>query len=427
MYTIRKTISILIIMKSITILIAHVSILLLLSFISLSHETISTNNNNTNTGLTIDLHHLVFNPTSPQYNPSLSHSQRVAIALTRSSFNRRLLLASSSQATPTITNPEGVYYLNYFIGNPRVPLSGILDTGSDLLWTSCNSKVKPITLLKCADTRCQSLPARTCKGNTMRCTYSATYGDQSYSNGTLFTGTIAFSGAGGPQIDNAVFGCGTKNSDSEGVVGLGGGPVSLVRQFGAKKLSVCLAAFGAGTSKLQLGGNIAGGKGAVVVPLVMDSKKPTFYKVSVNTITVGNKKLNLGGNMVIDTGTTKTMFPEPFYTNFLKAVNALFDNKNGKMTPVPTDVASDLCYSVAPSNFNGITVEFVNKAQVQVLTWKPENLFLQLRQNLWCLAAGTSTIQDSIYGSAALTNFNVGLDLDHNTATFQPQTCGGGK
>ncbi|KAL3622368.1 hypothetical protein CASFOL_033779 [Castilleja foliolosa] len=411
-------------LKSITILIAHVSLLLILSFISLS-ETTSTNNNNinNNTGLTIDLHHLLFTPTSPQYNPSLSHSQRVAIALTRSSFNRRLL-ASSSQATLTITNPSGTYYVNYFIGNSRVPTSGILDTASDLIWTPCNSKVKPLTLLKCGDSRCKSYPETTCKGDTMSsCTYSTTYGDKSSSKGTLFTGTIAFSGTGGPQIDNAVFGCASEKTG--GVVGLGGGAVSLVRQFRAEKLGFCLASFNKGTSKLYLGDNAvaAGGiKGTIVIPLIKDNSKPTFYKVWVNTITIGKTPLNLNGKMLIDTGTTKTMFPKYFYNNFRKAVIALVNN-NKKIVRAPDGLDSDLCYSEAPK-FNGITVEFGNKAQ---LTWKPENMFLQFDKKLWCFVAGISTIEDSITGSASLTNFFVGLDLQKNTATFQPKDCGGTK
>lgn len=272
-------------------------------------------------GFTVDLIHRD-SPQSPSYDPSLSQYQRLANALQRS-FDRvrrfNSIAASTGSPQPDITNAAGEYFMSYSIGTPPVASLGIADTGSDVTWTQCqpcikcfNQKLpifKPNTSstykkIPCNNPQCTSLKEASCSKTQNNCLYSERYGDGSSSDGELATDTITLASSDGKTVSapNVVFGCGFKNSivfagGESGIVGLGAGKVSMVRQLGPLaqgKFSYCLVSLSAQSrsSKLNFGANAAvAGSGAVSTPLGLTGNDP-FYYLTLEGINVGNQRLN---------------------------------------------------------------------------------------------------------------------------------------
>ncbi|KAI3444896.1 hypothetical protein Pfo_001561 [Paulownia fortunei] len=438
-----------IILKSI--FIAYVA---LISLVSMSR--CDTLTEASTTGFTVDLMHRD-SPQSPSYDPSLSPSQRLVNALQRS-FNRiqRFNVSRSTQSPESdIINSSGEYLMQYSVGTPPVSSLGIADTGSDLTWTQCQPCLKcfkqnlPIFTpnssstyrkIPCNASLCNSLPDTFCSRTRKNCLYSETYGDGSFTQGELSTDTITLASTGGKSVSvpNIIFGCGFRNGGifaggESGIVGLGGGKASLVRQLGPLvqgKFSYCLVSLSddSNSSKLNFGANgEVSGRGVVSTPLVQ--KNPdTFYYLTLEGISVGNQRLEFydplsadfrnrrEGNIIIDSGTTLTMLPFNFYAKLKKALQSSI-----KLKPIkdPQGVL-DLCYfSRKDVQIPDVNVHFKG-ADVKL---KQDNIFVRTSEVSLCLAA--QPVQNlAIYGNLAQVNFLVGYDLEKRTVSFKPTDCG---
>ncbi|KAG8391369.1 hypothetical protein BUALT_Bualt01G0180600 [Buddleja alternifolia] len=432
-----------------SILIAYISLVSILSIFKFPSTEAST------TGFTIDLIHRD-SPQSPSYDSSLTPSQRLAKALRRS-FTRihRFQAKKGSQQSPEpdVINASGEYFLKYSIGTPPVPSLGVADTGSDVTWTQCQPCIKcfkqelpffrpnassTYKRIPCNSPSCRTLPDTTCSKTRKNCLYSASYGDGSFTYGEVATDTITLGSTRGKMVSfpNIVVGCGFKNGilfdgGESGIVGLGGGKASLVRQLGSiaqGKFSYCLLSLSdnSNSSKLKFGANaVVSGKGVVSTPLV--SKKPeTFYYLTLIGISVGKQRLefnylgdskaNQEGNIIIDSGTTLTLLPSNLYGNLLKVLKSAIKLKQ---IPDPSGVL-DLCYfSLKDIHIPDVTVHFKG-ADVKL---KAENVFVRVSETAVCLAV--QAMQDiAIYGNIAQVNFLVGYDLEKRTVSFKPTDCG---
>ncbi|KAK6119281.1 hypothetical protein DH2020_046969 [Rehmannia glutinosa] len=437
-----------IILKSI--FIAFVALIFLVSLSRCDLLTKSSTN-----GFTTDLIHRD-SPQSPSYDPSLSHSQRLVNAIRRSfnRFQRFNVKRATKSPEPDIINSGGEYLIKYSIGTPQVPSLGIADTGSDIIWTQCQPCLKcfkqnlPLfnpkssstyRAIPCNTTKC-SLQETTCSKTRKNCLYYEGYGDGSFTEGLLSTDTFTLASTGGNRVSlpNIIFGCGFKNGGifdggESGIVGLGGGKASLVRQLGPLaqgKFSYCLVPSldnKSNSSKLNFGDNArVSGRGVVSTPLV--SKKPdTFYYVTLLGISVGNQKLEFydkyssldfvqEGNIIVDSGTTLTLLPTNFYA---KLKNALQSSIKLKQTNDPQGVL-DLCFLTEKDiDIPKITVHFKGAN----VNWKQENVFVRTSEFSLCLAA--QPVQDlAIFGNLAQTNFLVGFDLEKRLVSFKAADCG---
>ncbi|CAI0422875.1 unnamed protein product [Linum tenue] len=260
--------------------------------------------------------------------------------------------------------------MNISLGTPPFPIVAIADTGSDLIWTQC----KPCT-------NCYKQNAAVFSPNS-----SSTYK------------TVAF-----PKM---VIGCGHDNAGTfspkgSGIVGLGGGSVSLVTQLGPHiggKFSYCLvpsSAAAEATSTLSFGQSaVVSGNGVATTPLIPDPSQPTFYVVQLEAVSVGSKKIPFhgstvgetsSGNIIVDSGTTLTLVPTDFFTQLSSAVESQVTGSN--KTTDPQGYLS-LCYV----------------------------------DTVACLAFyGNDDV--SIYGNVAQQNFRVGYDLQKHTLSFKPTDC----
>ncbi|KAK6162765.1 hypothetical protein DH2020_002606 [Rehmannia glutinosa] len=330
------------------------------------------------TGLTIDLIHRDHSPQSPYYDPSLSPTQRNVNAIRRSINRNHHLNDSHFAQSPEsdIIQSGGDYFIKYSIGTPPVPSIGSLDTANVV--------------------------------------------------------TLSSSGGTSASIPNFIFGCGYRNKityrvGESGIVGLGGGKISLARQLGplAKgRFSYCFVSrFGGNSnklSKLNFGDNaVVKGRDVAVTPLAR--KKPdAFYFVTLLEISVGNKRFYSSfqqGNMIIDSGTTLTRLPNDLYYQVKKELQSQVKLKQIK----DPEGVLDLCFF---ARGDVQTPEIVFHFEFAEVYLKQENMFLRTTKDSLCFAAMPAGKSRGFFGSVAQINFLVGFDLEREVVYFKPTDCG---
>ncbi|XP_043692904.1 aspartic proteinase CDR1-like [Telopea speciosissima] len=319
-------------------------------------------------------------------------------------------------SSQVVTDNNGSYLMKMSFGTPPVERFAIADTGSDLIWIQCKPcekcyKQKPPLFdpnksstyrnLSCKSKECDLIAGegRVCAPGTNDCKYSYYYGDGSSTKGFLASETFRLGSTSGRSVDlpNKIFGCGHNeggssfNDRESGLVGLGGGPLSLISQLKSSiggKFSYCLVPFEKEnvTSKLNFGSEVViSGDDVVSTPLVI--KDPaTFYYVTLEAISVGNKRLAYmnsskavadEGNIILDYGTTLTYIEFDFNRNLESEVKKLIHGE----TFVDTEY-SHLCYKPGTDVNVSVIVHF-SEADVKL---KPLNTFFRRSEEAVCFA-----------------------------------------
>ncbi|CAA7022952.1 unnamed protein product [Microthlaspi erraticum] len=427
----------------------------LFSLCLLSSLFLSNANAHAKLGFTADLIHRD-SPKSPFYNPMETSFQRTRNAIHRSS-NRVFHFSGKDDASTDppqseITSNGGEYLMNVSLGTPPFPIMAIADTGSDLLWTQCKpcedcyAQVDPLFDPKasstykdvsCSSSQCTALENQaSCSTNDNTCTYSMSYGDQSFTKGNVAADTLTLGSTNNRpvQLKNIVIGCGhndagTFNKKGSGIVGLGGGSISLVSQLGDSidgKFSYCLVPLASKTdltSKINFGTNaVVSGTGVVSTPLITKSQA-TFYYLTLESISVGSKNVKFPstdsgsseGNIIIDSGTTLTILPTAFYSE-LEAVVASSIGAERKDDP---QNGLGLCYSATTDLKVPVITMHFDGADVKL---DSSNSFVQISEDLVCFSfRGSEDL--AIYGNLAQMNFLVGYDTVSKKVSFKPADC----
>ncbi|XP_074314671.1 aspartic proteinase CDR1-like [Silene latifolia] len=366
--------------------------------------------------------------------------------------------SSESDIQTQVNGTRGAYVIELSFGTPPVSQIGIIDTGSDLIWTQCQpckecykqnvtifdpSKSSTYKTHSCKSRACYALGISQYYCSTEEvCNYYYRYGDRSQTSGDLATETITFnsdnSRSKGTSLANISFGCGHYNSglfnySGSGVVGLGGGPLSLVSQLGSSikgKFSYCLIPLskeGNFSGKISFGinGQVTG-EGVISTPLIK-SYPSTFYHLTLNGVTVGKTKIpfnrngrTTAGNIVIDSGTTVTFLPRDMYSGLSSALEEVIqgekvEDKSGYF---------QLCYKSSNGgddlNIPNVTANFDGGD----LVLKPSNTFVEVSEGVVCLAFLPSTPPIiPIFGNVAQMDFWVGYDLEGGHVSFKPTDC----
>ncbi|XP_058193597.1 aspartic proteinase CDR1-like [Rhododendron vialii] len=416
-------------------------------------------------GFTVDLIHRD-SPQSPFYDPSISKSDRLANAIRRS-FSRVARFNELSRYTPNndIQSPlfpsGGEYLMKLSIGTPPLKTTLLADTGGDLSWTQCRPCVKCFKQnstifdpkkswtykeLPCGSQPCKALRKSTCKGagknGTARiCEYRYGYADKSYTIGDVATDTFTFGSSSGRPVSvgKIVFGCGhnnggTYNAATTGVIGLGGGSLSLVRQLGDSiggKFSYCLVTnvddkF---TSKISFGDKaVVSGPGVVSTPFVFKGKF-NYYYLTLESIIVGNKRLGYEtkmppdtrsgsvsgeGNIIIDSGTVLTFLPSRIFANLESHLGKVIKEQPMKD---PGGVFK-LCYRDDNiDHYPSLTFKFKG-AEVEL----PALITFFQVGKLLCLAMAP-TDDVAVFGNLSQENFLIGYDLVKKQISFKPTNC----
>ncbi|KAG4987394.1 hypothetical protein JHK84_029986 [Glycine max] len=251
-----------------------------------------------------------------------------------------------------VTSNNGDYLMKLTLGTPPVDVYGLVDTDSDL---ECNSFF---------DHSCSPEKA---------CDYVYAYADDSATKGMLAKEIATFSSTDGkPIVESIIFGCGHNNTgvfneNDMGLIGLGGGPLSLVSQmgnlYGSKRFSQCLVPFHAdphtsGTISLGEASDVSG-EGVVTTPLVSEE------------------------------GTPETYLPQEFYDRLVEELKVQI---NLPPIHVDPDLGTQLCYK-SETNLEGpiLTAHFEG-ADVKLL---PLQTFIPPKDGVFCFAMTGTT--DGLY------------------------------
>ncbi|KAJ1694274.1 hypothetical protein LUZ63_010972 [Rhynchospora breviuscula] len=342
-------------------------------------------------GFSVELiHH--DHPRSPSYNPTLSPSDRIQAEIQRSNARAALLRTyfshfhngtsttkypyPSTYSLPygTITaNAENNYFMSIRLGTPIKEIITVADTGSDLIWVGCEP---------------------------------------------LFVG-----------FPGVAFGCthntnGTSERMTAGIVGLGGGPLSLVSQLGSSighRFSYCLVPITLTkvmTSRLSFGSDAIISGGDVQTTNMVDNARPNLYLVTLHGITVG-KNNSLGpiksSDMLVESGSTLISLPSTILESLVEVL------KQSISLPQVEDNEFPLCFNEsARSDF--VYPDITLQLGTATVTLKPYNTFLMKNNHVRCLAMKPS-IFVPILGNIAQQNFHVGFDLASWKISFAAADC----
>ncbi|MED6218097.1 hypothetical protein PIB30_023812 [Stylosanthes scabra] len=323
---------------------------------------------------------------------------------------------ASGPITRVITN-NGDFLMKLSLGSPPVEIYGLIDTGSDLVWTQC---------IPCNDCYKQNNPMFEPQRSK---TYSSIPCDSKES-------TFSSTNGDSTVVEDIVFGCGHKNTgtfneNDMGIIGFGGGPLSLVSQVGAKyggrRFSQCLVPFHAdpnssGTISFGEASDVSGG-GVVTTPLV-SAEGQTPYLVTLQGITVGDKFVPFDcstevskGNIMIDSGTPTTYLPQALYDQLVEELKV-----KSNLRPIldDPDLGTQLCYR-SETNLEGpiLTAHF-DGADVQLM---PIQTFISPKDGVFCFAMAGANDGVYIFGNFAQANILIGFDLDKRTVSFKPADC----
>ena len=393
-------------------------------------------------------------PRSPFYNPSETKYQRLQKAFHRSILRGNhfsAMTVSPNEIQSDVIPGRYEYLMNISLGTPPVPMLGVADTGSDLIWREClpcdgcYQQAEPLfdpgtsetyKTLACDNEFCQDLGQLGSCSNDNTCIYNYVYGTgQSSNSGYISSDTLTIgSDQGEPaSFPGIAFGCAHRTDGRfpekhVGIIGLGGGPLSLVKQLDSRvggQFSYCLVPISSdstASSKINFGRNGAvSGSGTVSTPLFKGSIE-TFYYLKLEGMSVGSTRVEFNGfsageegNIIIDSGTTLTFLPPDFYS---EVESTLATAIGGQPTSDPTGNYG-LCYSsISNLQIPILTVHFTG-ADVQ---FPPLNTFIQAYEDLFCFSMIPSRSL-FIFGNLAQMNFLVGYDLNNNMLSFKPTDC----
>ena len=406
-------------------------------------------------GFSLDLIHRESSPLSPFYNPSATHSQRLKNAILRSNSRLRHIQSKCSNRSRSpgsvesyIRYDSGEYLMKLVIGTPPVETLGIADTGSDLTWIQCKPCKKcfqhknPLfdlrasssyKTLKCTSKQCKAIQdfPTPCTREHNKCQYRVAYGDGSYSNGHLATETLTF---GKTSIKKVAFGCGHDNqgifsNSTSGIIGLGGGPLSLITQLNETiqgKFSYCLVSILKNeSSTISFGKQAEASRSKAVSTPLFPTPAQTYYYLYLEKVIIGNKSFEVPseepgehiqtGNMVLDSGTTLTYLPGG---KFYDGIFSTLKESMGVETIDDPDGNFKFCYKTN-SDIKVPLVAFQFKdATIKI---PQSSAFVEVDVGMTCFTAVPSGM--SIFGNIMQENFLISFDLQKNMVSFQATDC----
>ncbi|WJX30988.1 hypothetical protein P8452_19471 [Trifolium repens] len=345
---------------------------------------------------------------SPIYCPSETKFQRVYNAVHRS-INR------------------GNHFAKQFSLNTNKPVSTLTPDSCKGLWIYANSYKN----IQCSSTTCTHAEDIhiSCSKVGDVCEYSIAYDDDgaTTSQGNLSTETLTLDSTSGSNVSfhNIVIGCGHNNrlfysGPNSGIIGMGNGPMSLIRQLGSSignKFSYCLIPFYSDnghsnySNKLNFGdAAIVSGEGVVSTPIVQqDGPGKGYYYVTLEAISVGNKRIEYEGykvegtnastrSIIIDSGTPITLLPEEFYNRLCYKSNT-------------TTLEQSNIFPIITAHFSGADVKL-----------NYNSTFVPFEEGTMCFSFLPRQSR-VIFGSFSQHNLLVGYDLQKNIMSFKPTDC----
>ncbi|CAO2145830.1 unnamed protein product [Urochloa humidicola] len=333
--------------------------------------------------------------------------------------------------------PAGHYYVTMNIGDPAKPYYLDVDTGSDLTWLQCNApcqscnkvphplyKPVPKKLIPCADPLCTALHSGLGSSNKCpspkQCDYIVKYTDSASSQGVLITDNFSLPLSKPSNIrPSLAFGCGydqqvgkngAQPAETDGMLGLGRGSVSLLSQLkqqGITKnvLGHCLSTNGGGF--LFFGDDIVPKSRVTWVPMARTTFG-NYYSPGSGTLSFDRRSLGVKPmEVVFDSGSTYTYFTAQPYQ---AVVSALKGDLSKSLKQVP-DPELPLCWKGQKAfksvfdvkkEFKSLFLNF-GTGKNSVMEIPPENYLIVTKTGNVCLGI--------LDGTTAKLSFNIVGDI----------------
>ncbi|KAF8389543.1 hypothetical protein HHK36_024058 [Tetracentron sinense] len=353
-----------------------------------------------------------------------------------------------SEVVSGMEQGSGEYFVRIGVGSPPRNQYMVIDSGSDIVWVQC----EPCNLcyrqsdpvfnpadsasfagVACSSTVCDRLENAGCHAG--HCRYEVSYGDGSYTKGTLALETISF---GGTVVRDVAIGCGHRNRGmfvgAAGLLGLGGGSMSFVGQLGGQTggaFSYCLVSRGTASYGSLIFGRATMPVGAAWVPLLRNPRAPSFYYVGLSGLGVGGLRVPVSedvfrlseegnGGVVMDTGTAVTRLPSVAY-------EALRDSFIAGTLGLPRASGVsifDTCYDLFGFEMVRVpTVSFYFSGG-PILTLPARNFLIPVDEvGTFCFAFAPSPADLSIIGNIQQEGIQISFDGANGFAGFGPNTC----
>ncbi|PON84633.1 Aspartic peptidase [Trema orientale] len=444
-------------------------------------------------GFTLKLIHRD-SPESPLYQANLAQLQRtrklILQSLARSTYQSHEHPSNSTQHFINVLRSKVDYQLGSIfmaqvgIGSFRAswpnsssPISYFLhvDTGSSLIWTQCEEckargnncfyQKQPIF----PDLRSSSYTKLPCNVHPLCyprrcvkrfCSYHYEYEDGSSSEGYLASETFSFDSSTSIQkeiVQNMVFGCGFNQQNMKnygdqgniaGILGLGWGPRSLVKQLGSRaggRFSYCLQRVDGNHQRntfLRFGSDIPSRSGLQTTDLLQYGSEEAYF-VNLVDISIAGSRLHIPsdhfirrgsrGGTIFDSGTSYTIIIESAYNILEQALVNHFSKFVG-LTRIRVPRFFSLCYKRSIgrgfSNLPNITFHIGDANLVA----QPEVAFsvdkAQDGKEFFCLAMAShslfqSNMDDPVtaIGAYQQINHRIIYDVTRKKLQFRPEDC----
>ena len=371
-----------------------------------------------------------------------AHKSRQRLSILAARLLDAAASGSGSAQTPLqMDGSGGAYDMTFSMGSPPQKLSALADTGSDLIWAKCGAckrcapqgspsyypnKSSSFSKMPCSSGLCRTLESQslaTCSAGAM-CDYKYPYGLASdphhYTQGYMASETFTL---GGDAVPGIGFGCTTMSEggygSGSGLVGLGRGKLSLVRQLKVGAFSYCLTSDPSKSSPLLFGGAGAlTGPGVQSTPLL---KTSTYYTVNLTSISIGAATTPGTGRhgIIFDSGTTLTFLAEPVYT--LAKVALLSQAAN--LTRVPGTDGYEVCFQTPGSGSGAVFPSMVLHFDGGDMALRTENYFRAVDDSVSCWIVQSSPSHRSIVGNIIQMDYHIRYDLDKSVLSFQAANC----
>ncbi|KAJ1257114.1 hypothetical protein BS78_K208300 [Paspalum vaginatum] len=413
----------------------------------------------------VDAEKLLSRPELIQRAMQRSKARAAALSVVRNRGSARFSGESEQQAPGGIAvRPSGdlEYIVDLAIGTPPQPVSALLDTGSDLIWTQCAPCASCLTQpdplfapgesasyepVRCAGQLCSDILHHGCQ-RPDTCTYRYNYGDGTMTMGVYATERFTFTSSYGNRLTVPLgFGCGSLNvgslNNGSGIVGFGRNPLSLVSQLAVRRFSYCLTPYASGRKSTLMFGSLYDGvyddaTGPVqTTPLIQSRQNPTFYYVQLTGLTVGARRLRIpdsafalrpdgSGGVIVDSGTALTLLPAAVLGEVVRSfrLQLRLPFANGSS---PDD---GVCFLVPAawrrsSSTSQVPVpRMVFHFQGADLDLPRRNYVLDdHRRGRLCLLLADSGDEGSTIGNLVQQDMRVLYDLEAETLSFAPAQC----
>ncbi|KAF8652275.1 hypothetical protein HU200_062857 [Digitaria exilis] len=367
-------------------------------------------------------------------------------------FAARELASTDATISAPTRNDGPEYLMNLSIGTPPVAFPAIIDTGSNVIMAQCAPcggfdtapLYNPSSSSTFSDRPCDSsLRVGFCDAADGGAANDTTPGcpctrNQTYAEGwaffTMAMETFAFGSTSGDDqevpVAGMAFGCVNDSSggwgSASGMVGLGRGNLSLVKQLGASRFSYCLTAFhdGNSTSTLRMGPSAA-------IDDTSAQSTPTHYYLNLTGISVGDKSMSIpadafslsadgsSGGLIIDSGLTTTTLVDVAYQQVRAEIVSLVT-----LPPIDEPQAClELCFNASQESTSTMTdMTFHFDGEDMVL---PAESYMYLSSGSeWCLRMNNASAEDgSVLGNYQQQNIHFLFDLDNEMLSFAPADC----